>query len=199
MRPSSCPICFMHFNLCLCEDIPKLNLKTKLSLLIHTKELKRTSNTGSLAVHALTNSEMRIRGIQNQVLDLSDFLDPKYHPLFFFPAEDALELSPQVLENIKKPIQLIVPDGNWRQAAKVYSRHSELKSLQKVMIKTPNLAKVHMRAESTLEGMATLQAIALAFGVLEGEAVKQQLMNLYELKLRRTLIARGQQHLLQFV
>jgi hypothetical protein len=39
--------------------------------------------------------------------------------------------------------------------------------------------------------MATLQAIAHAFGVIEGDLVKAQLMKLYHAKLEQTLLGRG--------
>jgi hypothetical protein len=39
--------------------------------------------------------------------------------------------------------------------------------------------------------MATLQAIAYALGVIEGEWVRTQLMKLYQAKIERTLIGRG--------
>jgi hypothetical protein len=39
--------------------------------------------------------------------------------------------------------------------------------------------------------MATLQAIAYAFGAIEGASVGSQLMGLYDLKLRLTLEGRG--------
>jgi hypothetical protein len=40
--------------------------------------------------------------------------------------------------------------------------------------------------------MATLQAIAHGLGVIEGDLVKAQLMKLYQAKLERTLLGRGQ-------
>jgi DTW domain-containing protein YfiP len=59
------------------------------------------------------------------------------------------------------------------------------------MIKAANTAKYHLRAEHTEEGMATLQAIAHAMGVIEGDHVKETLLKLYNLKLERTLLGRG--------
>lgn len=59
------------------------------------------------------------------------------------------------------------------------------------MIKAPNLEKYHLRAESSAEGMATLQAIATIFTLLEGPEVGRALMDLYHEKLRRTLEGRG--------
>jgi hypothetical protein len=39
--------------------------------------------------------------------------------------------------------------------------------------------------------MATLQAIAEALGVIEGDPVRAELMKLYDAKIERTLIGRG--------
>lgn len=69
-----CEVCFMHKSRCICEFIPTLDLKTKVSLIIHYKELKRTTNTGTLALRALINSQIFIRGQINQPLDFSSEL-----------------------------------------------------------------------------------------------------------------------------
>ena len=59
------------------------------------------------------------------------------------------------------------------------------------MIKTPNTETQHLRAESSKEGMATLQAIAHAMGIIEGDSVKNELLQLYKHKLEKTLQGRG--------
>jgi len=181
----------MHPERCLCAEIPKLDLRTRLCLIVHYRELRRTTNTGSLAVRALVNSEMRIRGEDRVGLDLSDLLTGTYRPVLFYPSEEAVDLTPEFVAADPRPIQLIVPDGNWRQASKVHYRHKELEAVPRVMIKAVNTAKYHLRAEHTEEGMATLQAIAHALGVIEGDAVKAELLKLYNLKLERTLMGRG--------
>ncbi|MNS78555.1 DTW domain protein [compost metagenome] len=190
-----CPDCFLNRSLCICAFIPNLDLKTRLCLVVHAKELKRTTNTGRLAIKALANSEMRIRGVhqgeQNEALDLSDLLKENYRTFLFYPAEDALELTPQLVAESSKPIQLIVPDGNWRQASKVHYRHHELKDVPRVKISTPNASPHHMRIENTEEGMATLQAIAQAIEIIEGPTAGGALMKLYNEKLKNTLIGRG--------
>ncbi len=186
-----CDVCFLHKRLCICEFIPSLDLKTKLSLIVHTKELKRTTNTGSLAVRALKNSEIFIRGRINKPLDLTDLIKTEYRHVLFYPSDEAIELTESFVNESSLPINLIVPDGNWRQASKVHYRHTELQHLPRVMIKTKNKSTEHLRAETTEFGMATLQAIAYAFGYFEGPQVEKQLLNLYNLKLERTLQGRG--------
>lgn len=187
-----CPECFLHKELCICSSIPVLDLKTRLCLVIHAKELKRTTNTGRLAIKALKNSDMKIRGLENQNLDLSEILTSDYQSVLFYPSEGALELNQEWVAAQTKPIQLIVPDGNWRQASKVHIRHKELSSLPRVMIKEQNQDIHFLRNEHKAEGMATLQAIAMALGIIEGAATGKALMELYQLKLSQTLKARGQ-------
>lgn len=188
-----CQGCFLHKTRCLCELIPQLRLKTKLSLIIHAKELKRTTNTGVLATRALLNSQIFVRGNIHDPLDMSRYLNPSYRDLLFYPSDDAVELNPDVLKGDSRPINLIVPDGNWRQASKIHYRQNELRQIPRVKISAPNLARRHLRKETMPEGMATLQAIALAFGVLEGVSIQEQLLRLYEEKLNRTLEGRGQE------
>ncbi len=188
---SPCGICFLHLDLCICAQIPRLDLKTRLCLVVHAKELKRTTNTGRLAIQALANSEMHIRGATTQALDLTKALDKNYESFFLYPADDALELSPEWLAQREKPVQLIVPDGNWRQASKVYGRHPELRAIPLVMVKNFRETKAFLRAEHLEHGMATLQAIAYAFGAIEGEEVERRLLGLYEAKLKATLRGRG--------
>jgi len=184
-------MCAASRALCLCDEVPRIELNTKVCLVIHRRELTRSSNTGLLALRALVNSEMRIRGEGRETLDLKDLLTPQYRTFLFYPSDDAVELDKELVAQDRRPIQLIVPDGTWRQARKIHSRHHELKDIPRVKISTPSNSVFQLRAQSRPEGMATLQAIAHGLGVIEGDLVGAQLMKLYHAKIERTLIGRG--------
>jgi tRNA-uridine aminocarboxypropyltransferase len=171
-----------------------MDLTSKICLVIHTSELTRRANTGLLALTALVNSEMRVRGETKEPLDLSDLLIPRYRTWLFYPSPDAVELTQELVAREQTPVQLIVPDGNWRQAGKVHYRHRELRNVQRVMISAPNTSKFRLRRQHRREGMATLQAIAHALGIIEGDGIKTELMKLYQLKLKQTLVVRGLSH-----
>jgi len=175
----------------MCAAVPRLDLRTKISLVIHHRELFRSSNTGLLAHRALVNSELRIRGDSRETLDLSDLLLPRYRTLLFYPCADAVELDRDLVCQDPRPIQLIVPDGTWRQARKIPARHHELKEIPRVRISTPNQGTFQLRAQSRPEGMATLLAIACALRIIEGDLAATQLMKLYQDRVARTLKARG--------
>lgn len=189
---SPCVKCGLHASRCICETLPSLQLATRICLVMHHRELKRTTNTGQLALHCLRNSIMRVRGNPELApLSLAEDLVPEYRHLVYFPTENAIELNQDLVNSSPQPIQLIVPDGNWRQASKVCSRHPELAGLLRVKIGISNQAKDHLRAEHRPEGMSTLEAIARALGVIEGPEVMNSLLEVYQAKLKQTLIGRG--------
>lgn len=183
-----CEVCGLHLDRCICELIPRLDLSTRVTLIIHAKELKRTTNTGRLAVQALANSRMLVRGVKGEREDVSRLLDPAYESYLLYPSDDAIDLA---LIRPVKPVQLIVGDGNWRQASKVNTRYPEFVGLPRVKISAVNKGVSHLRREHFAEGFSTLEAIARAMSVLEGADVGEQLLSVYQAKLRATLAGRG--------
>jgi DTW domain-containing protein len=186
-----CEICGASATACLCDVVPRIQLRTKVCLIIHHRELSRSSNTGLLAIRALANSEVRVRGEQREPLDLKDLLTGQYRSFLFYPSADAIELDQGLVMQEEAPIQLLVPDGTWRQARKIHSRQPELRDLPRVKIGAPNHSTFQLRAQSKPERMATLQAIAHGLGIIEGDTVQAQLMELYRAKIERTLKGRG--------
>lgn len=187
-----CPGCGMNPLLCFCDLIPRIELKTRICLLIHHRELRRTTNTGQLAHRALVNSEIRIRGQINGKLDLTDLIRPDMRTLLFYPSDNAILLNHDFVKSDPRPILLIVPDGNWRQASKVQTRHPELANVPRVKVQQSIVADHFLRAEHKSDGMATLEAIANALAVIEDKDVADELFKLYQIKLQRTLRGRGE-------
>lgn len=137
-------------------------------------------------MRALKNSLMFERGKTREPLDLTPILQEDYKSLLLFPSESAVELTESFVSQQGQPIQLIVPDGNWRQASKVAIRHPELRYTQHVTITKTNQDKLHLRKETTEMGMATLKAIAEALAIIEGPSKVESLMALYQKKLENT-------------
>lgn len=188
-----CSRCSMHLALCICKQIPQLNLATRLILVVHAKELKRTTNTGRLATEALTNAKVLVRGQGKEALDLSSLLHEGYESVLLYPSEEAVELADFFAARPQgsAPLQILVPDGNWRQASKVSTRHPELAGIPRVKLSAAMPLAAVLRKEHFPNGLSTLQAIAFAFSVIEGPDVGQSLQQLYEAKLHATLRGRG--------
>lgn len=80
-------MCFFTRPFCICDSIPTLDLGTRVCLVVHVNELKRSTNTGRLALRALVNSEMRVRGETKEPLALGDLLTDRYRTFLFYPSD----------------------------------------------------------------------------------------------------------------
>ena len=177
----------MYERLCLCALVPRLETRTRLVLVIHRFEAAKPTNSGQLATAALVNSEVYLRGVEGEAAPLT--IDPATQPLLLFPHADAVPLAS--FAGATRPITLIVPDGTWRQAARVRRRVPGLAEVPCVSLPAEAPAGARLRAQHHAERIPTLAAIARALGLLEGPAVRAALEALHAALVARTLGLRG--------
>ena len=185
-----CKRCMMRMEICICDLIPKINLSTKLILVHSKREAVAPANTGRLALLSLVNSLGLIRGDLEKPYDLSDHLLTGDR-LILYPADDAELLTEDFVKNLSRPVTLVVPDGNWRQTAKMRKRDPEMAKLRAIKIIPGEKSSYRIRKESKEEGLATIEAIARAFGIIENKAVQLELEKIFSTMVERILISRG--------
>lgn len=186
-----CPRCLMRQELCLCASIPQLHIATRLIIVMSKRELKVPTNTGRLAAQALPNSVILLRGDQNKPYNINDHLLPDRPSLLLYPADDAAILSREYLADLKSPVNLIVPDGNWRQTSKMRKRDEHLALMPLVKLPPGPPTQYRVRKETKAEGLATIEAIARCLGILEGAEIQEALEVLLGIMVNRTLSSRG--------
>jgi DTW domain-containing protein YfiP len=179
----------MHGSLCVCALIPRVETRTRLLLVIHRFEARKPSNTGGLAALCLPNSEVLVRGHEGS--PTAPFTrDDLRVPLFLFPHEGARPLADFAASPL--PLTLIVPDGTWRQASKVRQRVPGFRDIPCVSLPHDAPSIYRLRSEAHGHGLATIEAIARAMGILEGPHVRQALEHVFQAMVERTLWARGE-------
>jgi DTW domain-containing protein YfiP len=184
-----CERCHLHDSLCVCALIPRIETRTCVVLVIHRYEDRKPTNTGRLATECLTNSEVLVRGHETRPsLPFTAASDSQ--PLVLFPYPGARPLTDYA--NSSRAITLVVPDGNWRQASKVYKRVPGLRDVDCVSLPPGPPSRYRLRAEAHEKGLSTLEAIARALGILEGATVQQALEQIFSAMVTRTLWARGE-------
>jgi DTW domain-containing protein YfiP len=184
-----CGRCRMHQSLCVCALIPTLTTRTRVLLVIHRAEDRKPTNTGRLATECLVNSEVVVRG-HREAETASLPIAEGTQPVLLYPAEDAVPLADLRLE---RPVTLIVPDGNWRQASKVRNRVPGMREVPCATLPpSPDKRSAYrLRVEAHDHGLATIEAIARALGILEGAAIEEALLLPFRAMVERTLWARG--------
>ena len=185
-----CGTCRMHATLCICALVPRLQTRTRLTLLVHYREARKPTNTGQLAARCLERSAVEIFGQHGRLIE-----PPLVHdevPLLLFPDDDALPIARYA--TCDRPIALFVPDGNWTQARKVRRRGPGFAAIPCVTLPDAGPTEYRLRAEPRSGGLATLEAIARALRLLEGDAgpaIEAAMLAVFRVMVERTLWFRG--------
>lgn len=190
-RSIRCRTCRLHAHLCICSDTPRHHLSTRLVLVMHHREWIKPTATGPLALSVLANSELRIHGHRERPLDFRDLDTPDRRTLLLYPGDDSQVLDRVFLADDPRPVNLVVPDGTWRQASRMGRRLPGLEHA--AMVRLPDGPKTGwgIRREHHAGGLATFEAIARAVGILESPHVQESMEELFRLMVTRTLEAKG--------
>lgn len=180
----------MHTALCICDELTLRPTRTRVALVMHHREVKKSTNTGRLALLMLENSVCFVRGRAEEPADLSELGDPSRRNFVLFPREDAVELTPGLVASDPRPVTLIVPDGTWGQARRAVRREPALRAATAVLPPDDGPTRYRLRDEPIEGGLGTAEAIARALGVLEGAEVRRELERVFDLMVERTLDTR---------
>jgi DTW domain-containing protein len=190
-RSERCHQCRLHTRLCICSAIPRLELATRLILVMHRREWAKPTATGPLALAVLVNSELRVQGHLERPLDFCDLDSGQRRTLLLYPGEGARILSKTFLSEDPRPVNLVVPDGNWRQAARMGRRLPGLEHADMVRLPAGMQTAWGIRRECHPEGLATFEAISRALGIIESVEVQEAMDGIFRLMVASTLQGRG--------
>jgi DTW domain-containing protein YfiP len=180
-------------RLCVCPLVPDppLATRTRVVLVMHRSENCKSTNTGRLAAACVANSTIVVRGQRGKPSEPLAWSGAE-RPLLLFPFEDAIPIAEALRERDERPVVLIVPDGTWRQASKVRRRVPGLEGVTCVSVSGEARLPHRLRAEAHAYGLSTLEAIARALSVLEGDDVRERLEAVFRSMVERTLWTRGE-------
>jgi len=186
-----CQRCALHEILCVCKDLEPVQTQCRVSILMHIKEWAKTSNSGRVLHLALSNSEIRIRGRKDHPLETAGLEHSDYRNVVLFPSESAVSLSATWLAEDPRPVHLIVPDGNWRQAKRMLKREPLLNRLPQVCLPDGLPSRYRLRSHPDPKRVATFEAVARALGILESSTTQEKLEYIFDMAVERALWTRG--------
>ena len=189
MSRSQCPRCLRPESHCLCSLIPRLDSRTCVLLLQHPSEVNHALNTARLAALGLSNAELIVGEVFE---DLAQLLNrPGYQARLLFPAEDAQPL--QRYEAAAQPLLLVVPDGTWRKARKLLHLNPLLAALPRVALAEGAVSRYRLRKAPGPGALSTLEAIVQALHTLEAPTSFEALLKPFEALIDGQIAAMGEE------
>jgi len=159
---------------CYCAHIHALPTRTRVVLLQHPRERHVGVNTARMAHLALPNSLLRL-GLDfsvDPVVTGELAASPDTYLLFPGPnARDAADLPRD------RPITLVVLDGTWWQARKLYKLNPALAALPQVAFSPRQASAYRIRRQPAAFCLSTIEALAEVLPLLEppGQALERLL------------------------
>jgi len=182
-----CGTCGLNAALCVCELLPTLRPRTQVVVVAHRTELHKSTNTGKLAVRMLEGATLRARGDEvDPALEL-----PVTGSFLLFPSPDARLLSDATAAGVSR---LIVPDGTWTQAKRIARRDVACQGLPCVRLEAPPPSAYRLRRNARDDGLCTLEAVAEALRVLEGDALAEAMLEVFRTWVHRAERLRAGDH-----
>jgi DTW domain-containing protein YfiP len=150
--------------------------QTRVVIIRHHLERWRSSNSGRLAHFALPNSEIIDHGGSGGLA----VLPPLDGAWLLFP-EGAPTLAPPA----PPPRQLIVLDATWSQARRMFRKLAALRGLPLLRLPDAPVPTARLRESPAPGRVSTIEAIASALRLLEGDAVAAPLEALFAVAVTR--------------
>jgi tRNA-uridine aminocarboxypropyltransferase len=175
-----CERCLLQRRVCLCAEIPSVATRTRIVIVRHHTEAHRSSNSGRLAHLALPNSVVIEHGGFAGVAAVpADELDGAW--LLFPEGEPTVDAPP--LDD--RPRRLIVLDATWSQARRMYRKIAALRGLPTLRLPEAPMPAARLRDSPAPDRISTIEAIARALRLLEGDAAAAPLEALFATAVQR--------------
>ena len=189
MSRPQCPRCLRPQTHCLCPLIPHLDSRTRVLLLQHPSEVNHALNTARLAALGLSNAELIVGEVFD---DLPALLNrPGYQARLLFPADDAQPL--QAYASTDQPLLLVVPDGTWRKARKMLHLNPLLAALPRVTLAEGGASRYRLRKAPGPGALSTVEAIVQALETLEAPTTFAPLLKPFEALIEGQIAAMGEE------
>lgn len=184
-RTPRCEGCRLPVALCVCAELPRVAVRTRVVVVMHRREAITSTNTGRLAARVIEGARVRVRG----AIDAPEEAPmPAGRKLALFPREGARVLAP---DDATDGLVLFVPDGTWGQARRLVTRDADVRLAEAVALPPVSPSRYALRRNRREGTVSTLEAIAAALGVLEGPEVEATLLGVLDLFVERSLRARA--------
>jgi len=164
-KRAMCPNCEFILARCLCDTLRPIKNNTHLIILQHPSETKHALNTVVLMKKSFQNMTLLIGEdfSDNDVLN-SLISANKNSIALLFPTEKSSILNSK---SSKQITHLILIDGTWKKAHKIFMASKNLHLLQSFKLETSQTSQYKIRSSKLEHSLSTLEASVIALNILE--------------------------------
>lgn len=178
MSRNLCTNCLRPDKSCICAFITAIDNDIHVVILQHPSEVSHAKNTITLLERSLTSCDIIVG---ENFLDNKQLLAvmEKYSSVLLYPSHNAQILTDTVVTQLRdtggdnlttsKPLCLILLDGTWKKAYKMFMLSSNLQQIPHVCLpeSLASAGQYHIRKVAKKNALSSLEACSYALALLE--------------------------------
>ena len=162
--------------MCICDRVPCIKNRTGVIVLQHHREVLHPIGTARIARLGLNEVTVKVARRQQQ---LTIDWDPPPNCGVLYPRPGAVTI--ESLTPSQFPRHLIVLDGTWSQAARMYRANSWLHTLPHLAIDPAAPSRYSVRKQPKSDCLSTIEALVHALQIIEPDTQGfEQLLAVFE-------------------
>ncbi|MBT2955927.1 tRNA-uridine aminocarboxypropyltransferase [Vibrio anguillarum] len=161
-----CAYCQVATQYCLCGHQPDMDTDIAVLLLVSENEVFKPSNTGRLIADVIKETYVYQWNRTEPHAEMLALLNnPAYQPVVIFP-EEYVDEKPRVMQSPPsahdkhKPL-LILLDGSWREARRMFRKSPYLDALPVMSIAPKSVSQYMMRKSDNEQHLSTAEVASL--------------------------------------
>ncbi|MBT0586962.1 tRNA-uridine aminocarboxypropyltransferase [Alteromonas oceanisediminis] len=161
-----CPACRYPRKVCICADIEPVSTTVSVSVMQDPSEVKHAKNTARLIPLLMRSVQLTTGILPSDFKPIRERVQRSQRSLVLFPQSRAKPV--QDFANLAVRVDhLILLDGTWRKAKKLWLNNPWLHALDCAIVTTGKTEYV-MRKAPFNGTLSTLEAAGIALGVIDG-------------------------------
>ncbi|RQW64239.1 tRNA-uridine aminocarboxypropyltransferase [Vibrio viridaestus] len=181
MASRYCSRCGKALKACICQHITALHSDVELIILQHPSEEHRPMGTARILSLSLNRCHHIIGEDFSNNEELNQLLsDTEYQHYVLYPCDEAIEVSqiPSATHSSKK-IRVILLDGTWKKAFKIWQLSTNLSSLPVLALPDDLIGNYRIRKAPSENSLSTVEAGFHILTILQPEQDFSPLLNTF--------------------
>ncbi|MDN3699958.1 tRNA-uridine aminocarboxypropyltransferase [Vibrio artabrorum] len=174
-----CPQCSKALKACICQWVTPLESNVELIILQHPSEEHRPMGTARILSLSLNNSVTIVGEDFSHNEQLNALLDDQqYQHVILYPSEHSV--SVESMTHPSKPLRVILLDGTWKKAFKMWQVSRNLHSLSTVHLPKALKGNYRIRKAPSENSLSTVEAGYHLLSLLESDGDFSSLLTAFD-------------------
>ena len=187
-----CEQCLKAKVACICDWISPVPNQTRIVILQHPDETKKSLGTAKIAFLSLDNVELLVGVDFSNDLRFNALVSGfKRSAAVLYPSDTAINLNDWQRDSFLVKT-LIVLDGTWRNTREIMLSNKPLQDLVKVKLNPDKHSDYRIRKAPMVESLSTVEAISLSLNILEPATRVESMLNCFRKMIDHQIACMGE-------